>query len=111
MFVTGQKVICIDGKFEPEVLPFYVALPREGGIYVVRGLAPANDIRMNDELAVYLIGVHNPCSNVAPFRERGFKADRFRALQEMTEEEILAITQPELVPLIEVHEPVSTDVS
>ena len=45
-------------------------------------------------LAVYLVGLHNPCSDQPPYPERGFKCERFRPLDELTEEEILALSKP-----------------
>jgi len=95
MFLTGQKVVCIDGKFDLNILKFYSVVPREGQTYVVRGMSPGVAIdRKTAEIAVYLVGLHNPLSNVAPFRERGFRAERFRPLEETTDEEIMAHGQP-----------------
>jgi hypothetical protein len=101
MFLTGQKVVCIDGKFDPGVRQFYAALPVENVVYVVRGstvgISPKGE---EGELCVYLIGLQNPCSNKPPFRERGFKAERFRPLEELTEEEIRALVQPAEVEVV-----------
>jgi hypothetical protein len=98
MFINGQKVVCIDDKFPSQILNTYTALPKEGAVYVVRGMAPGNDLQLNPELTVYLVGLHNPCSDCPPHREWGFKAERFRPLDEMTEQEILALGKP-----LEVH--------
>jgi hypothetical protein len=38
--------------------------------------------------------LHNPASQKAPFREYGFKAERFRPLDELTTEEIMGQTEP-----------------
>lgn len=96
MFLTGQHVVCIDGKFDTSVKQFYTALPVEGVSYVVRGVTVGISPRGEEgELAVYLTGLQNPCSNKPPFRERGFKAERFRPLEEMTAEEIQAMGQPQ----------------
>jgi hypothetical protein len=35
------------------------------------------------EVSVYLVGLRNPLSNVPPFPERGFNAERFRPLDEV----------------------------
>lgn len=96
MFITGQKVVCIYDKFDTQIRKFYTALPVENVVYVVRGSTVGVSIRGEEgELCVYLIGLQNPCSNVPPFRERGFKAERFRPLDELTAEEICALNQPE----------------
>lgn len=96
--ITGQKVVCIDGHFDAAIKRFYTALPVEGVIYTIRGstvgISPKGE---EGELCVYLVGIQNPCSNKPPHRERGFKAERFRPLQEMTEEEIMALSKPEEV--------------
>ena len=93
--MTGQKVVCVDAKFDPAVAQFYVALPQEGKVYAVRGLAPgvAPD-GVTADIAVYLVGLRNPLSAKAPFRERGFKPERFKPLSELTEQEILALSEP-----------------
>lgn len=94
MFVTNQKVVCVDDKFHPNFLKFYTALPENGKVYVVRGIAPGVAITGEEgELAVYVVGLHNPCSSIPPYRERGFKCERFRPLSELTEDEILALTK------------------
>jgi hypothetical protein len=98
MFLTGQHVVCIDGKFDTKIKKFYTALPVEGVSYVVRGSTVGISPEMQDgELCVYLTGLQNPCSSKPPYRERGFKAERFRPLEEMTEEEIKAMSAPEEV--------------
>jgi hypothetical protein len=91
MFINGQTVVCIDDKFPPVVHRLYTALPVKDKVYVVRGMAPgisASDLQ-SDELAVYLVGLQNPCSKAPPYREMGFKAERFRPLDQLTEQEIL----------------------
>lgn len=87
MFTTNQKVVCIDDNFPPQVCCHYTALPEEGKVYVVRGVAPGIGYDMNEgELCIYLVGLQNPCSSKPPHRERGFKAERFRPLDEMQSE-------------------------
>lgn len=95
MFITGQKVVCIDDKFPLGITKYYTALPKEGTVYVVRGMSPGLSLSGEEgELAVYLIGLQNPCSSKPPHRERGFKCERFRPLEELTEEEILKMNKP-----------------
>lgn len=98
MYLTGQKVVCVDDQFDPAVRKFYTALPVRENVYVVRGIAPGVTLKMEDEIAVYLIGLTNPCSETPPHRERGFRPERFAPLQELTEEQILSESQPEAVP-------------
>lgn len=95
MFINGQKVACIDDVFSTEIKKFYAALPVKGLVYVVRGMAPGIASNRDPEICVYLIGLQNPCSDKPPYPERGFRGDRFRPLQEMTTEEIMALGVPE----------------
>ncbi len=100
MFINGQKVVCIDDKF-PDVIrkALYWALPVEGATYVVRGMTVGIGLDLQEgELAVYLIGLNNPKSEKAPFRERGFKAERFRALDEIKAEHVNHHVAPNTVP-------------
>lgn len=94
MFLTGQKVVCIDDVFPDIALLLYEQLPVKDKVYVVRGMSAGVGLDCKtDELAVYLIGLVNPKSNTPPHREFGFKCERFRPLEELTEEEIRALTQ------------------
>lgn len=92
MFVQGQKVVCIDDKFLPYIARLYAELPVEGRTYTIRALTvgvthtEAGE-RSEGEICVYLVELHNPKSNAPPFRERGFNAIRFRALEELDERE------------------------
>jgi len=98
MFVTGQKVVCIDDKFPPEIAALLTALPEEGKVYVVRGTSVGVSPALEEgEIAVYLIGLQNPCSSTPPHRERGFRCERFRPLDELDEEKILHVFQHEPV--------------
>lgn len=98
MFFNGQKVVCIDGKFPLGIEKLYVALPQEGKTYTIRAVLPGTPIdnvaAEGEEIAVYLQEIVNPRSGKAPHRERGFKAERFRPLEELTTEEILDRSAP-----------------
>lgn len=100
MFLNGQKVVCVDDTFPQDVVKFYSALPEKDKTYVVRGMSPGIAFdNKTEELAVYLEGLVNPNSSQPPCRERGFKAERFVPLQELTEEEINKVSEmkPEVV--------------
>jgi hypothetical protein len=84
MFITGQKVVCVDDRFPLGIEKFYTALPKKDVVYVVRGTTVGIGLDGSEgEICVYLVGLVNPKSNKAPFRERGFKAERFRPLDEL----------------------------
>ena len=86
MFLTGQKVVCIDDSFHPSIAALYLALPKKDAVYVVRGvsvgISPTGD---EGEIAITLIGLKNPRSSKPPHPERAFNAMRFRSLEEMQE--------------------------
>lgn len=88
MFTVGQKVCCIDGKFNLAIAKFYVGLPKEGQIYTIRsvsiGISPAGE---EGEIAVTLRELINPKSSKPPHPERAFNAMRFRPLTEAEESE------------------------
>lgn len=82
--VVGQKVVCINDTFPPEVAQFYVALPQKGKVYVIRNVLVGVNINGNvGEVCLYLIGLHNPKSAAPPFPERGFNSERFAPLEEL----------------------------
>jgi hypothetical protein len=102
MFFKNQKVVCIDDTFG-SLKQFYTALPEKDKVYVVRGMAPAVSITAGvkqDDLAVYLVGLHNPCSSTPPHRERGFRCERFRPLDEAPVEETFTEAKPAYVPIM-----------
>ena len=80
--------MCIDDHFPAWAKQMYAALPKAGNTYTIRGStvgvgygAGFSD-RQEGEIAVYLREIVNPKSGKAPFREWGFKAERFRPLEE-----------------------------
>lgn len=82
----GDKVVCIDGLFHPQILKLYTALPTQGVTYVIR------DVRLGiqpdcctGDVSVTLIGVVNPKAESRSALERGFSSSRFRPLQEQKE--------------------------
>jgi hypothetical protein len=88
MWPAGTKVVCIDDHFPAWAKQMYAALPKAGNTYTIRGStvgvgygAGFSD-RQEGEIAVYLREIVNPKSGKAPFREWGFKAERFRPLEE-----------------------------
>lgn len=98
MFITGQKVVCIDDTFSPQIASLYDALPVKDSVYVVRGSTvgvhhDGKGARDEGVITVYLIGIVNP--RAASGAERGFLSDRFRPLEEMTEEQIKTENLPE----------------
>lgn len=101
--MVGQKVVCIDDKFPLGIEKFYIALPKAGVTYVIREVSVGRSWTdpESGEIAVCLVGLNNPCSEVPPYPERAFKAERFRPLDEMVvmdEEKISTSNPSELVP-------------
>ena len=96
--MTGQKVVCVDGKFPMGIEKFYDALPQEGVTYTVRDVSLGINFQGEEgEVAITLVELINPCSSTPPYPERGFKAERFRPLEEETfENEAEAVEEKEL---------------
>ena len=102
MFQTGQKVACIDDKFEPWVFDLYRQLPKKDKIYTVRALRSGRSnpqFTVNDDAEIKLTGaefdilvllneLHNPDDPHSSVKqELGFRSERFAPLLEDFEEE------------------------
>ncbi len=88
MYLPGQKVVCVDDVFPSGIQKYYWKLPVKGVTYTVRDLIPGIDPSGEPgEMCVYLTELINPCSDMPPYPERGFKAERFRPLETDTETE------------------------
>lgn len=106
---VGSKVVCVDDDFPPEIAVIYTTLPIKDEVYIIREMKiGVNFANEPGEVCLYLVGIHNPRSNVKPFPERGFNAERFRPLEEV-EADIagkvrldckapVCLTPPELTP-------------
>lgn len=101
MFQTGQRVVCIDDRFDPWVYDLYKSLPRKNGTYTVRALgvgrsnpqfALDQDAKLHvtgadPDLLILLEELHNPDDPHSTIRqELGFRAERFAPLEEDLEE-------------------------
>ena len=79
---SGSKVVCVDDRFPVEILMYYSSLPLKDRVYTIRDMEVGVSINGEEgEIAVTLNELINPTSSVHPFRERGFKAERFRELE------------------------------
>ncbi len=102
MFKTGQRVACIDDKFEPWVFDLYRALPKKDQIYTIRAIRAGRSnptFAVNDDAKITLTGADfdilvlleellnpdDPHSSVK--QELGFRAERFAPLLDETIEE------------------------
>ncbi len=89
--MNGQKVVCIDDYFPGPVRKLYTALPVKDQTYVVRSVYSARGIAFpsqpgagDGEIGVLLVGLLNPPDPKSKYgQELGFKADRFRPLEEI----------------------------
>ena len=85
----GSKVVCVDDSFETRIINLYKMLPIKDKVYTVRGMSVGVSTTSEaGEIAVYLVGLENPCSNVPPFPERGFRIERFREIEEPVAEAV-----------------------
>ena len=82
----GDKVVCVDDKFPPDISKLYDALPVKDSTYVVRDIRLGINLTMEGDVSVLLIGLLNPKADSKANLERGFRADRFRPLEELRSE-------------------------
>jgi hypothetical protein len=87
-FGIGDKVVCVDDKFPPDISTLYTALPVKDSTYVVRDIRLGINLTMEGDVSVLLIGLLNPKADSVAGLERGFRADRFRPLEELRNEQI-----------------------
>ena len=85
-FSIGDKVVCVDDKFPPDISKLYDALPVKDSTYVVRDIRLGINLTMEGDVSVLLIGLLNPKADSKANLERGFRADRFRPLEELRSE-------------------------
>ena len=86
-FGIGDKVVCVDDKFPPDISKLYDALPVKDNTYVVRDIRLGINLTMEGDVSVLLIGLVNPKADSKANLERGFRADRFRPLEELRNEQ------------------------
>lgn len=118
MFTTGQKVVCIDDKFDPWVYDLFRALPRKDAVYTVRAMRAGRSnpkFALNDDAELQMVDAEfdillllkelqnpdDPHSSVK--QELGFRSERFAPLQtEEKEDEVWTdsgVEERELQPL------------
>jgi hypothetical protein len=100
-FNVGDKVVCVDDKFPPDIGKLYDALPVKDVTYVVRDIRLGINLLMQGDASVLLVGLVNPKAESKANLERGFRADRFRPLEEIQEENRNKVeeTKEDLVPV------------
>ncbi len=86
-FSIGDKVVCVDDKFPPDISKLYTALPVKDSTYVVRDIRLGINLTLEGDVSVLLIGLVNPKADSKAGLERGFRADRFRPLEELRNEQ------------------------
>ncbi len=81
--MSGQKVVCVDDKVEPEIRRLYDKWISAGTTYVIREVMLAQNRKGEwGEVGLLLVGIVNPTQTVPPFQERSFNAERFRPLED-----------------------------
>lgn len=100
-FGVGDKVVCVDDKFPPDISKLYDALPVKDTTYVVRDIRLGINLTLEGDVSVLLIGLVNPKADSKANLERGFRADRFRPLEELQNEKRASQTDEEKKELLE----------
>ena len=96
---TGQRVVCVDDRFPDWIRNLYVVLPVKGRTYVIREVMLGCDhAGQPGEVAVLLVGLHNPRSKTPPHPEWAFNSVRFVPLEDVTDDVMAAVESGELLP-------------
>src|SRR5277367_6561438 len=103
-FSIGDKVVCVDDKFPPDISNLYDALPVKDSTYVVRDIRLGINLTLEGDVSVLLIGLVNPKADSKASLERGFRADRFRPLEEMRSEKTAVKSAEEKKELLQPSE-------
>ena len=106
MFEQGEKVVCVDDRFHPEISFLYTALPEKGKTYTVRECEMGRAKWVSSQkgwdsvdmkvLLAELLNPLDPSTSKGCPSELGFAARRFAPLDSLTEYEEEQIM--ELVP-------------
>ena len=101
MFVTGQKVVCINDQFEPWVFKLYKQLPKKDATYTVREVYIGKESLKDKDggsVGIILKEINNPTDPTCKSgpQELGFNSERFVPLDELEfadskEEELVEI--------------------
>lgn len=111
MFEVGEKVVCVDDRFHPEIAFLYTALPEKGKVYTVRECEPGRSKWMSEQkgwdsvdmkvLLSELLNPVDPSTLKGCPSELGFAARRFApldSLENLESEEVEELVPAELVP-------------
>ncbi len=99
--VTGQKVLCVDDKVEPDIRKLYDKWISKGTIYVIRDVMLAQNRKGEwGEVGLLLQGVINPPQSIPPYQERSFNSERFRPIEDKKITESLVVEE-----YAELHKP------
>lgn len=107
MFITGQKVVCINDKFPNWALVLYDNLPIKNIVYTIRSASMGRSEIKDEGLdsmveCVTLVELKN---GVDPFYKGGvqelqFKAERFRPVQEKKTYQSVKKSEPKQMELL-----------
>jgi hypothetical protein len=100
-FSIGDKVVCVDDKFPPDISKLYDALPVKDTTYVVRDIRLGINLTLEGDVSVLLIGLVNPKADSKAGLERGFRADRFRPLDELRNQQKVGEPEEEKKELLQ----------
>ena len=104
---VGQQVVCVDDHFPGPLARYYTQLPEKGKTYTIRAVYVARQIMhpsapgaADGELGLLLKELQNPPDpRHRGHNELGFKAERFRTLDELKTDEAETQEQEDLVGL------------
>ena|ERR1035437_8861247 len=97
----GDHVVCVDDKFPLGIAKFYSALPKEGVSYVIRDVRIGINLGGEGDISLLLVGLVNPRAASRAALERGFRASRFRPIEERHDSQAAVRTQGQTVTELE----------
>jgi hypothetical protein len=96
MFDPKDKVVCVDDKIHPEIAFLFRMLPEKNKVYTVRECTIGTKNPWNGNIHEHvsykvlleeLLNDIDPCTVKGCKEEMGFASERFRLLDELSEEE------------------------
>lgn len=86
MWDINQRLVCINGKFDPGIFDIFAEIPKEGQYYTVRDIVPAQTFSLEPTCGVLLNEIVTKPNKHGI--EPAWNPARFRELDELMNEEV-----------------------
>lgn len=99
----GQRVVCVNDRFEAWVHEYYDQLPVKGQTYTIRAVSLGRGTLVGSEMAEVKLLLEELHNGTDPHHkgneELGFRSDRFAPLEEADESETAEAASERAIPL------------